>query len=259
MNPLQLIQLHEQEFTKSELKIMKYITTHLDIISSYPLLTVAEKCKVSKSALLRFCQKCGYRGYSEFKYEISRYLQSAILIDEDIDTKQTLINIYTKQISNLLDPHIINHIHQLSYNIIHAKRIRIYGIHETGLSVQYLSYRLATLGIDSEPITYPSQLAEKASFSKIDDLNIFFSLSAQTTVICDALTCALETHSYNVLITQNNYHKFKNKINLSIIIPTFQYEKKNIFLDAQALLMIAIDLLINDLAKTLKDYSLYTQ
>lgn len=259
MNPLQLIQLHEQEFTKSELKIMKYITTHLDIISSYPLLTVAEKCKVSKSALLRFCQKCGYRGYSEFKYEISRYLQSAILIDENIDTKQTLINIYTEQINNLLDPHIVNHLHELSHYIIHAKRIRLYGIHETGLSVQYLSYRLTTLGIDSEPITYPSQLVEKASFSKKNDLNIFFSLSAQTSVICDALTYALDSHSHNVLITQNNYHKFKNKIDLSVIIPTFNYEKKKIFLDAQALLMITIDLLINDVAKGLKDYSLHTQ
>ena len=93
MNPLQLIQLHEKEFTKSEMKIMEYVTTHLDAISSYPILTVAEKCKVSKSALLRFCQKCGYRGYSGFKYEISRYLQSAVMIDENSDAKQILIQI----------------------------------------------------------------------------------------------------------------------------------------------------------------------
>lgn len=255
MNPIQLILLHEKEFTKSELKIMKYVTTHLDVISSYPILTVAEKCKVSKSALLRFCQKCGYRGYSEFKYEISRYLQSAILVDENIDAKQTLINAYIEQIKNLLNTKIINNFHELSHLITQAKRIRLYGIHETGLSAQYLSYRLATLGIDSEPITYPSNIIEKASFSKQNDLNIFFSLSAQTTIICDALTCAIENHSYNVLITQNDYHKFKNKVDLSIIIPTFNHEKKNIFLDAQALLMIAIDLLINDLAKTLKDNS----
>lgn len=258
MNPLQLIQLHEKEFTKSEMKIMEYVTTHLDVISSYPILTVAEKCKVSKSALLRFCQKCGYRGYSEFKYEISRYLQSAVMIDEDSDAKQMLIQNYIAQIQNLLTPEITNAFHQLSHAIIQAKRIKLYGIHETGLSVQYFSYRLATLGVDSEPITDSSIMAEKASFSKKDDLNIFFSLSAQTTVICDSLISAFENQSHNVLITQNDHHKFKNKVDLSVIIPSFNHEKKNIFLDAQALLMIAIDLLINDIAKSLKDHSFDT-
>ena len=83
MTPLQHIQLHANEFTKSEILIMNYVMDHLDVISSYPISTVAEKCKVSKSALLRFCQKCGFRGYSEFKYEISRYLQSVIQVNHD--------------------------------------------------------------------------------------------------------------------------------------------------------------------------------
>lgn len=253
MNPIQHIQLHEKEFTKSELKIMKYVTTHLDVISSYPIMTVAEKCKVSKSALLRFSQKCGYRGYSEFKYEISRHLQSVILVDEDIDTQKAIINSYIEQIQNLLNPDIINGFHDLSKLLISAKKIKLYGIHETGLSAQYFSYRLSTLGIDSEAIIYPSIMAEKASFSSPNDLNIFLSLSAQTSVICESINYCLENHSNIVLITQNDHHQFKNKTDISIIIPTFNYEKKNIFLDAQALLIIAIDLFINDLAKTLKD------
>ena len=78
MTPIQHIQLHKDEFTKSELIIMDYILSNLHDISSYPISTIAEKCKVSKSALLRFCQKCGFQGYSEFKYEVSRYLQSII-------------------------------------------------------------------------------------------------------------------------------------------------------------------------------------
>lgn len=256
MNPIQHIQLHEKEFTKSELKIMKFVTTHLDVISSYPILTVAEKCKVSKSALLRFCQKCGYRGYSEFKYEISRYLQSVVVVDnEKTNAKETLIYSYIEQIKNLLNPKILNELNKLSQLITKSKKIRIYGIHETGLSASYFSYRLATLGIDSEAITSPEVMPEKASFSTKEDINIFLSLSAQTTVINDSLNYVLENQSYSVLITQNDHHKYKNKIDASIIIPTFNYEKKNIFLDAQALLMITIDLFINDLAHVLKNQS----
>ena len=38
-----------------------------------PIDIIAEKAGVSKSALLRFCKKLGYEGYSEFKYEVSKY------------------------------------------------------------------------------------------------------------------------------------------------------------------------------------------
>lgn len=254
MNPIQHMHLHENEFTKSELKIMKYLTMHLDIISSHPIQTVAERCKVSKSALLRFCQKCGYRGYSEFKYEISRYLQSIITTDyTQNNSAEVLINSYTEQIKHLLNPNITETFQQLSVLIEKANKIKLYGIHETGLSAQYFSYRLGALGIDSEAIVDTSVMSAKASFAKENDLNIFLSLSAKTTTICDALNYSIENNVHNVLITQNDHHKFKNKIDLSIILPTFNYEDKRLFLDAQALMIISIDLFIHHLAKHLKN------
>ena len=255
MNPLQHIQLHEQEFTKSEMIIMKYVVAHLDVISSYPIATVAEKCKVSKSALLRFCQKCGYEGYSEFKYEISRYLQSVIQVDtDDKDTTSRLLNLYSQQIQELNKTVSDQKFNELADIIIHSNKIKIYGIHETGLSAQYLAYRLATLGIDSEPVNDSGNLAEKASFSKEGDLNLFLSLSGNTTVILDGLAYGMEHHAQNVLFTQNDHHKYRNKLDMTIILPTFDYEKKQIFLDSQALMFITIDLFINHLAKRFHDY-----
>ena len=50
MTPIQHIQLHKDEFTKSEVIIMDYILSNLHDISSHPISTIAEKCKVSKSA-----------------------------------------------------------------------------------------------------------------------------------------------------------------------------------------------------------------
>ena len=49
---------------------------HLDLVASYTIIDVAEFADVSKSALLRFCKKLGYSGYSEFKFEVSRFLLS---------------------------------------------------------------------------------------------------------------------------------------------------------------------------------------
>lgn len=254
MTPYQLMKLHEQEFTKSEKIIMEYVIKHMDVISSYPIATVAEKCKVSKSALLRFCQKCGFRGYSEFKYEISRYVQSVIHIDpKQQDISGMLLDLYIEQIKQLHNDQIVAAMNNISELLMSARVIKIYGVHETGLSSQYFMYRLCTLGIDSEAITNTSIMAEKAAMSCNEDVNIFLSLSAQTTIICDSIQCALESHSKVVLITQNDRHKFSHKVNETLVLPTFHYEERQVFLDSQAMMHITIDLLINNLARHMRE------
>lgn len=252
MNPKEHIRLHESEFTKSEKIIMDYVLKHFDTISSYPIQEVANKCKVSKSALLRFCQKCGFRGYSEFRYEISRYVHSMVEVDgHDADSFSLYLSLYANRIQQLqqsLNMHYLKEIIQL---IRMATKIKIYGIHETGLSAQYFSYRLCTLGIDSEAIVNSSIMCEKATMSKKHDLNIFLSLSAKTTVIKDSIQYAYEATSHSILITQNNHHNFHQKIDKDIILPTFNNEDLHFFIDSQALVFITIDLIINGLAKEL--------
>lgn len=254
MTPIQHIQLHQDEFTKSELIIMEYILSNLHDISSYPISTIADKCKVSKSALLRFCQKCGFRGYSEFKYEVSRYLQSIVHITEgEIAKTQTLVDLYTEQINRLpetLNPQDLDHFSQL---VISARKIKIFGVHETGLAANYFSYRLTSIGIDSETVRDTSIFGEKATISTQEDLNIFLSLSAETSVIKDAIQFSREAKSKNILITQNDHHRYRNKLDLDFILPTFQLDKKNIFVDSQALVFITIDLFINNLASHLRE------
>ena len=59
MNPLELITLHEQSFTKSDIKVRNFVLDNLEIITARSIDIIAEKAGVSKSALLRFCKKLG--------------------------------------------------------------------------------------------------------------------------------------------------------------------------------------------------------
>ncbi len=45
----------------------------------------------------------------------------------------------------------------------------------------------------------------------------------------------------------------KIKIDLAFILPAFQLDKKNIFVDSQALVFLTIDLIINNLASHLRE------
>ncbi len=254
MDPIQRIVLHSKEFTKTEKKISEFILNNMNIVASYPLIEVAEKGKISKSALLRFCQKCDYSGFAEFKYDVSRYIQSGNFdnLDDSQNTKY-ILNMYASRIEalskNLSDKKLLD----LALLIKNTHKIKIYGVHETGLSATYFQYRLLSLGIDSESCTLTNTMNEKALLSCPDDLNIFISLSARTDIIVEAISTAIHSKSKTVLITENDRFNQKDKLTLFLNINTFDYSSsKNLFLDSQAILFICIDLIINALAKNLK-------
>lgn len=253
MNPLERIRLHEKEFTKQDRIIMEYIIENLDVVASFPLLIVAEKANVSKSALLRFTQRCGYEGFSEFKYEVARYILSGQNDDtSSSDSTSALIAIYTATIAELETINSESQMKELASLIQSASKIKIYGVHETGLAAQYLSYRLLALGIDSEAIVSPNVMNEKAGFSVNSDLNIYLSLSATTECIVESAQGSLANKAKTVLISQNDRAKFRNELDAMILIPMIEKNKNQLFVDAQAIVFIIIDILINTLARTLK-------
>ena len=252
MNPLELIALHEPQFTKSDTKIKDYVLNNLDIISSYPITTVANKTGVSKSALLRFCQKLGYNGYSEFKYEVTKHLLSGTFYDPSgTKANQDIVTYYINCIQKLPD-YISEDTYFLLCRLIkNASKIKVFGLHESGLSAQYLTYRLATLGIDSEPLVYSGSFSEKASFARETDLNIFISVSGITESILDASRTSFERGAKTVLITQNSKALLADQYDCFISIPSMDYAKNQLFLDSQAIFFITIDLIISKLSKQL--------
>lgn len=252
MTPIELMKLHEPDYTRSEEIIYRYVLNNLDFISSYPITDVAEKAGTSKSALLRFCKKLGYSGYSEFKYEVSRHLLSGTFKDpESVRHNEDLIRLYVSCIEKI--PSYISEetLLELCALIKKARKIKIYGVHESGLSATYFSYRLASLGVDSETVTLPGIFAEKASFSTIDDLNLFLSVSGTTDCVIEAAKISFSNKTPCALITQNSKARYYNKYNSCISIPSLNTDKNQLFLDSQAILFITIDLIINKLAKLL--------
>ncbi len=252
MNPIELINLHESEFTKSDEKIKTYVINNPDYVSSYPIVDVAAKAGVSKSALLRFCQKLGYNGYSEFKYEVSKYLLSGsfknpTVVKSNVDIIENYLSCIQKLPEYISEDRLIS----LGNYIRSASRIRIFGLHESGLSATYFTYRLAALGIDSEAITHGGIFSEKASFSTTSDFHIFISVSGTTDYITGAAKTSFDRHTPCAIITQNSKAKYSNKYDCFISIPSLNLDKNQLFLDSQAILFITIDLIINRLSKLL--------
>lgn len=241
--------LHEKNFTNTEKKIANYLEDNIEEVHRYQLVSLSDRIGVSKSAMLRFCQKIGYSGFSEFKYEVSRQLLAGSYEQESEDeSAETYIEYYTNTIKKILDETSDTSIKSASKLIKNANKIRIFGIHESGLSAKYLSYRLSKIGYDSEPILNPNEFFEKANFSRSDEINIFISLGANSLEIVEAHDLSLSKNCSTLLFTSNTLADISKTATCLIYIPTFDTDPKKIFLDSQPVLMTLIDFFVSRIA-----------
>ena len=253
MNPFDQILINANTFTKSEQRIKDHILSDPEVIVFYPLIEAANRIKVSKSALLRFCQKCGYDGYSEFKYEISRLFHSGQLNSSNYESKSSeMIDAYCDAMLEIKKRNLDLIFDSISQDLIKSTKIRIFGVHESGLPAHHLQYRLSTLGIDADFVE-PTLSSEKAIFGTSNDLHIYFSLSGKTLQIEEALPNSFERRSKTVLITQNDRVKFKNHVTHFILVPSLNSRSTQAFLDAQLLNFLIVELIVSNLSKHLSN------
>ena len=253
MTPLERMSAHQAEFTRSDRKIQDYLNNNLSEISSYSITDVAENIGVSKSALLRFCKRIGYSGYSEFKYHVSSYLLSGGTNGESsVHSVEEFTNFYITGIQEIKSYVNDAQLIQTAEYILRADHIRLFGIHESGLSATYFSYRLNALGIDSEAISSAASFHSKIMCAKKQDLNIFFSVSGTNSEIVEASTLAFDTMADNIMITCNSLAPHATQFSCLITLPMVSSHSSNLFLDSHSIVIISIDLLMNYLAKDLR-------
>ena len=70
MDLLNIIKLHHDDFSKTELKVYEYVINHPETIETYTISKIADVSGTSTSAVLRFCQVLGFKGYKDFRFEM---------------------------------------------------------------------------------------------------------------------------------------------------------------------------------------------
>lgn len=245
MNPIQNIIINETNMTKSELKIMNYILDNKEEIAQKSLIELAQASDTSKSAILRFCKKIGYEGYSEFKYDISNYLLSPNNSIHESQS-QNVVDICASTITEMNHTLDLEPMLYLKEKMLTSNQIKIFGISETGLSANFFAYRLIDYGYDVEAVTQTNLLAKKAKLSTPKDLHIVLSLSANTELITEVIKESYKRKIPTVLITQNSRYKERTKLDSLILLPVFDYNiQQGIILDSQILFHVFFNVFIN--------------
>ena len=86
------------ELSKSDRKIMKRMTSDLTNVESLTINHLAEEAGTSLASVQRFCQKMGYSGFKEFKFQLLTYIkkqesqEAAVSSSEYLDDYHDAIN-----------------------------------------------------------------------------------------------------------------------------------------------------------------------
>lgn len=251
MGPIERLELNKNNLTKSEIEIMEYIKKNPMDIVQFSIIQIAEKANTSKSAVIRLCQKIGYDGFSEFKFDMSRYLVSNNqnnIKDKNETSINAITSNYIEYISKINTSITLEEVHALAEKINSSNRVKILGINRTGLSANQLRMRLSKIGIDAESITDSVLMRDAITLLKKGDLCIIFSITGNTSPYIECAKSLSDTGCTLVLITMNPKSIISKECDSIIRLPLISKQSGSKFLDDQVIFFVFIEIILAELA-----------
>lgn len=205
----------QNSLTKTEKKIAHAILSQPDLLSQCSLSEVASQLDVGEATFIRFCRTLGFKGYTDFKLDLSIELatqekESSALLDTDvseIDTPKeiavklqaTLSNVISETI-NLLD---YEELEKVVDELRRANRIFLFGVGSSGLTAEDAKHKLMRIGLQTDAVTNNHFMYMQASLLKEGDVVIGISHSGYSEETTKALRIARENSAVTVAITHN--------------------------------------------------------
>ena len=247
MNLLNTIEHKKTQLSNAETKVCDYILEHPEQVEYYTITKLANQAETSTSAVLRFCQSLGFKGYKDFRFELMNDLKNSH--HEDNGSKfESLVNHYINTMNHfkMMDQTVIEN---LIEDIKQASNISICGMHYSSLPAKQLSYGL-------QDLSYMNYLAQDyLEFTHLlnavnnESLFIYFSINGSKNGVLHYLVPniqdTLPENSY--LITLNEKAPLSDYFKHTITLPG-SYLSHNSIIDNESISCMFIEILINMLS-----------
>lgn len=250
MNPFELMELKRSSLTKKENEVYQVFLQNTDDILRETATSMAEKYNISQPAITRFCQKLGYQGFNDFKYDIYKHYKSTQL-EQDATS---IVDYYCKLI-HLLPGAVSDQVFSgLAQRIVGARYIAVCGIHKSALPAQLLDINLGKFGILSSFAhqEHTHQMVQR--LTREDVVIIFSAVGSSWRATADAIAELPDDRKpFVVLVTQSDKHPIRNKVNQVIWLPSYRNQGYSQYLESQVVPMIFADILTSYIANYIKE------
>ena len=242
LNVMQRIELNAENYTNAEKKVYKLVVEKPHLIEKYTIVKIADFSGVSKSAVLRFCQRLGYRGYSEFRYDMVTYLHHESMHPKNTATIPSQIAERYAQALNSLRSIDVPILEAFIADIKKADYIHTFGLYNSGIVAQYFKNTFQNYGkivlVSEEEISI-----NRAAFTLTDkSLVVDFSISGSKGYATSFFKETEKIGYSSYLITCNPNAYTKKYVDKTILLPAIAPMNQNT-LNEHALVMVFIEIL----------------
>ncbi|WP_127850093.1 MurR/RpiR family transcriptional regulator [Lacticaseibacillus hulanensis] len=198
-----LIHNHYDELTRAERKVADFALNQGKQIIYATISDVKSATHVGDATIIRFCQKLGFTGFSDFKIEIAKedYTeQEATRPADDFDNIASQLSSVIMNTAKLIDRDKLT---AAIAKMSGATHIYLFGVGGSGQSAISFASILLRVGLQATAVSDPHFAAQQASLLQPGDLVIGFSLSGRTQDTYDSLKIAKDNGA--TIITVTNY------------------------------------------------------
>lgn len=201
--------------TKTEKKIAKIISMSPDLAVQCSLAEIANHLNVGEATFVRFCRTLGFKGFSDFKLELSVELaqkdikddtvfESEITAADDTATiahklQVAITNVMTETI-NLLD---FNQLEKTVKQIRKANRLFLFGAGSSGVTAEDAKNKFMRIGLQVDATSNNHFMYMQAALTKPKDVVIGISHSGYSPETAHALEIAKKSGATTVAITHS--------------------------------------------------------
>ena len=214
-NVLNTISSLYHSLTKSEKKIADTILRSPDLVSQCPLSEIAKHLEVGEATLVRFCRTIGFKGFSDFKLELSIELATKDNNDETVleteimpsDDSLTIAQKLQAAVSNVMEETVnlldLKQLEQVVKAIKKARRIFLFGVGSSGVTAEDAKNKLMRIGFQVDATGNNHFMYMQAALLKPNDVAIGLSHSGYSQETAHTLKIAKQNGATTVAITHS--------------------------------------------------------
>ncbi len=253
MDLIERMKSQEGNFTESELAVARYIAGHpMDVVGN-TVSKVSELSGLSAAAIVRMCQRMGYSGFSEFRFEMDRQLLSNGTQGEDGTREGGLLSrfvninaVQLRKVAEAIDTAQLNHV---AASICAAPRVAVWGVDRMHERALQLSAGLMHVGIFNSVTNDTTVMDDVAGILGKGDVCVVISQKGRDYDAYALLMDAIRENGGEVFfVTVNARSQFISHASNAIVLPSIMNGGRSDLADAQLTIYIYLEILLDEVA-----------
>lgn len=257
MSPLERIEHGIGTYTKAERAVADFFLEHpADVVGS-TITSISDASGLSKTAIMRMCQRIGYSGYAEFRFSMEKYLNAVGPVAPDtrkgetVESMQHLADTYSSYLRRVSDVIDIEQLATMARGICQARRISIWGVNRTHEGVMQLSNRLMRLGIFNQASSDIITMVDIAMILGKGDLCIVFTMNGRGTDYAPLMDSIVERGGEVYLITMNPEIGLIKHATQAVTLPWISRDYEFGTLEDQIIVFMYLEILLDEISKVI--------